>query len=126
MKLSPTHVSDLAVIGIYVSDLQESKRFYIEVLGLEDKGEMGPGWMLALESTSFYLEPGRNKNPDNQQLKAADITICFSVESVKTAYKALGDQDVQMAMKYTEYSPEYAVFMISDPDGNIIELAGNP
>jgi predicted enzyme related to lactoylglutathione lyase len=118
MKPSPTHVNGIAVIGIYVSDLQEAKRFYVNDLGLEDQGEMGPGCMLALGDTTFYLEPGRNKNLKNQKLQDADVTICFSVESVKGAYEEIEKKDVQV-IDYTEYSPEYAVLIISDPDGNI-------
>ena len=126
MPINPTHVTGIAVIGIYVSDLQQAKNFYVDELGLEDKGEMGPGCMLSQGDTSFYLEPGRNKNLSNQKLMDADITICFTVESVKKAYEEIGNKNIQVVMKYTEYAQDYAVFMIADPDGNIIELAGNP
>lgn len=126
MTSNPAHVNSIAVIGIYVSDLEAAKKFYIGDLGLEDKGEMGPGYMLALGETSFYLEAGKNKNLGNRELKDADITICFTVASVKKAYDEIEQRDIQVAMKYAEYSPEYAVFMIADPDGNIIEIAGTP
>ena len=126
VNLNPTHVSSIAVIGIYVSDLQAAKAFYVDDLGLEDKGDMGPGCFLALGETSFYLEGGRNKNHKNQKLQDADITICFNVQSVKQAYDEIAKRDIPIAMKYTEYSPDYAVFMIADPDGNIIELTGTP
>ena len=125
-KLNPTHVSSIAVIGIYVSDLQTAKAFYVNDLGLEDKGDMGPGCFLALGETTFYLEGGRNKNTVNLTLKDADITICFNVESVKQAYEEIEKRGIPIAMKYAEYGPEYAVFMIADPDGNIIEFAGMP
>ena len=62
----------------------------------------------------------------NQQLEDADMTICFTVESVKKAYEEFEKRQIQITMKYTEYSPEYGLFMISDPDGNIIEIAGKP
>lgn len=119
-------VKEIAVIGIYVSDMAEARKFYVDLLGLEEKGEMGPGYMLALGDTSFYLEPGREKNPGNLSLKEADTTICFGVDSVKEAYVEIEKGNIAVAMAYTEYSPEYAVFMIADPDGNIIEIAGMP
>ncbi len=126
MTSKSIHVQDVAVIGIYVSDLDASINFYVKVLGLEDKGGMGPGHMLALGDTSFYLEGGRSKNLTKQKMEAADMTVCFGVESVKTAYEAAQEKDVQIVTQYTEYGPEYAVFMIADPDGNIIEIAGSP
>jgi catechol 2,3-dioxygenase-like lactoylglutathione lyase family enzyme len=126
MEPHPTQVIGIAVIGIYVSDLERAKNFYVNHLGLEDKGEMGAGHMLALDEVSFYLEPGRNKNVLNRTRKDADITICFSVKSVKSAYDEIEKRDIQIVAEYAEYSPEYALFMIADPDGNIIEIAGNP
>jgi predicted enzyme related to lactoylglutathione lyase len=126
MISKPSHVNAIAVIGIYVSDLPAAKKFYIDDLGLEDKGEMGPGCFLALGDTTFYLESGRKKNLENQKLEYADITICFNVASVKKAYEEIERREIPIAMKYTEYTPDYAVFMIADPDGNIIELAGEP
>ena len=126
--MGSTHspVNDFAVIGIYVSDLLAAKDFYINDLGLEDVGEMGPGWMLKLGEISFYLEDGREKNLENINLQNADITICFSAKSVKAAYEEIRKKNIEIVMEYIEYSPEYSVFMISDPDGNIIEIAGNP
>jgi len=126
MTTDSIHVKDVAVIGIYVSDLEAAVSFYVNDLGLEDKGSMGPGHMLALGDSSFYLEGGRDKNANKQNLKEADTAVCFGVDSVKAAYEALQKKIVQIVMKYVEYGPEYAVFMIADPSGNIIEIAGSP
>ena len=126
METNPKQLQSIAVIGIYVSDLQEAKNFYINDLGFNDKGNMGSGCMLELGEMSFYLEPGRKKRIENQKLKDADITVCFNVESVKKAYDDFEKRQIKIVMEYVEYSPEYAWFMISDPDGNIFEIAGNP
>ncbi len=126
MDTNPIYVKDIATIGIYVSDLDRAKKFYVNGLGLKDKGDMGSGCMLELSGVSFYLEPGRKKRVGNQVLAYADITICFSVESVKDVYREVGKREIPIVMNYTEYSSDYAMFMISDPDGNIIEIAGKP
>ena len=126
MTTDSIQVKDVAVIGIYVSDLGVAVDFYVIDLGLEDKGSMGPGHMLALGETSFYLEGGRSKNQTKQNLKDADTAICFGVDSVKNAYETMQKKKVQIVMKYVEYGPEYAVFLIADPDGHIIEIAGSP
>ena len=125
METNPNQLRSIAVIGIYVSDLQEAKNFYINDLGFNDKGDMGPGYMLELGEMSFYLEPGRKKRIENQKLKDADITVCFNVESVKKTYEEFEKRQIPIVMKYVEYSADYAMFMISDPDGNIFEIAGN-
>jgi predicted enzyme related to lactoylglutathione lyase len=126
METNPKQLRSIAVIGIYVSDLQKAKNFYINDLGFNDKGDMGSGCMLEVGEMSFYLEPGRKKRIENQQLKDADITVCFNVESVKKTCEEFEKRQIPIVSKYVEYSPEYAMFMISDPDGNIFEIAGNP
>ena len=126
METNPKQLRSIAVIGIYVSDLQASKNFYINDLGFNDRGDMRPGCMLELGEMSFYLEPGRKKRIENRQFKDADITICFNVESVKKTYEEFEKRQIPIIRKYVEYSLEYAMFMISDPDGNIFEIAGNP
>ena len=124
MTTNPTKATGIAVISIYVSDLQKALDFYVGVLGLEDKSEMRPGRILALGDSSFYLEPGREKTtPDT---KIANTQVCFKVESIKAAYEALVTMGVEMVVEYTEYSPDFAMFMAADPDGNVVEFAGRP
>jgi predicted enzyme related to lactoylglutathione lyase len=50
----------------------------------------------------------------------------FETNSVKTAYERLKGQGVQIEQGYVSYGDEFAVFRISDPDGNVIEFTGKP
>ncbi len=118
-------VTGVNVIGIYVTNFKRSMDFYTKILGLKDLGENGPGHMLDAGNMSIYLEESR-KSTKIDAMSRADITVCFAADSVKSAYEKLLKKDVIITMEYEEYSPEFAMFIISDPDGNILEFAGNP
>jgi catechol 2,3-dioxygenase-like lactoylglutathione lyase family enzyme len=54
-------VTGLNVLSIYVSDLENAKKFYADMLGFTDGGEMGKGWLMNAGDVTIYLEPGREK-----------------------------------------------------------------
>ncbi|HHH76050.1 MAG TPA: hypothetical protein ENL03_03380 [Phycisphaerae bacterium] len=51
---------------------------------------------------------------------------CFATDSVRQSYEALKASGVKILEEYQEYAPTFALFKIADPDGNMIEIAGNP
>jgi len=118
-------VTGVNIIAIYVTDLECSLDFYRDKLGLIDSGEMGPGYMLKAGEISVYLEASR-KSSKVDAMTNADVTICFSTKSVKHAYEVLSSGNTNVTMNYVEYSDEFAMFMVADPDGNIVEFAGTP
>jgi len=119
------HVRGLQVLTVYVSDMTESVNFYTTVLGFKKSGEMPPGVTLTSGELMLYLEPGRKaKNAHREKL--SEISPCFDVESVREAWDAAVLLGATAVQEYTEYTREFAMFKIADPDGNVIELAGNP
>jgi catechol 2,3-dioxygenase-like lactoylglutathione lyase family enzyme len=118
-------VTGLNVLAIYVSDLEKAKEFYRDILGFEESGAMDPGFCMVSGDLTIYLEPGReecNKPPD----KYAEVCPCFATEGLNEAYDKLCDAGVKIVAEYQEFSPEFAMFRIADPDGNKIEFAGAP
>ena len=118
-------VTGLNLIGVYVTDLKQAMHFYIDLLGFSDAGEMGPGRLLQSDEVTLYLEPGR-KQPRAVAADVAEITACFKSHSVKTAFEQLQRQQLSFTMKYTEFSSDFCMFIVRDPDGNNIEFAGKP
>ncbi|MDP6357635.1 MAG: hypothetical protein QF473_21135 [Planctomycetota bacterium] len=45
---------------------------------------------------------------------------------MKASYEALKAAGVNIALDYQEFAPTFALFQVSDPDGNLIEFAGQP
>jgi catechol 2,3-dioxygenase-like lactoylglutathione lyase family enzyme len=120
-----TRVTDLNVLTIYVTDLDRSTEFYREHLGFEKVEDLPPGVLMKAGKVTLYLEAGRRtRRPDSPP--TAEFSPCFATESVKASYESLESAGVHIAHPYREFSPTFALFRISDPDGNLIAFAGAP
>ena len=113
-------------VGITVSDLAASRRFYaaaLEPLGFtelhtDDAGNVGFG---APGYDDFWIGP-TGEDPVTTGLhlafRAADQA---AVEAFHAAAVAAGGTDRAAARVRTEYSDGYYAAFVSDPDGNNIE-----
>lgn len=118
-------VTGVNVIAVYVTDMDKALEFYCGLLELKDTGELGPGRMLKAGDMSIYVEATRESAKEDA-LNRADVTLCLAVDSVKKACTDLKASGVDICMDYIEYSPEFSMFMVKDPDGNVVEFAGRP
>ncbi len=125
-------LKDLNVVGIYVENLDEALKFYVELLGMKKIRKLGSGWLLRADGLvngdlSIYIEGGRKRtNPNTDPLTESGLTLCFStVEGIKNTYEKLKAANVKMVGEYQDYGEEYHMFSCVDPSGNIIEFSGN-
>ena len=54
------------------------------------------------------------------------MSFCLGVASVKGAAESLEAAGVTLVSAYQEFGPQFGMFRIADPDGNVIEFAGAP
>ncbi|MEZ4647723.1 MAG: VOC family protein [Candidatus Eisenbacteria bacterium] len=120
-----TIVRDLNVIAVYVSDLERSVAFYRDHLGFEKAEDMEPGVLMRAGAVTLYLEAGRGRSREEEP-RRAEFSPCFATDSVKDSYESLARAGVRMSGGYQEFAPTFAMFRVLDPDGNLIEFAGNP
>lgn len=118
-------VRDLNVLAVYVTELARSEAFYRDHLGFGRVGDMEPGVLMKAGPVTLYIEACRRKVHDGEA-GTAEFCPCFETDSVKASFEALRDAGVTISAGYREYGPEFALFRISDPDGNLIEFAGKP
>lgn len=118
-------VKDLGVLAVYVTDLARSEAFYRDHLGFERAGDMEPGVLLRAGSVALYIEACR-LNGRGGLSDTSEFCPCFETGGVRASYEALRDAGVSIDSEYREYGPGFALFRISDPDGNLIEFAGTP
>jgi len=131
-------------IALRVNDLERSKRFYGEVLGLEVKFEHGIGGeqfekvsgidgfnvvfaVMSDNSTAVNLELVEFKN-DFREKSSSFNHIAFEVDDVDSLYEKLVGMDVRIVSGPVtiEHDNEKIngkrMFYFNDPDGNIIEV----
>ncbi len=90
-----------------------------------DQGDMPPGVLMASGDVTIYLEPGRGAR-ESVPGTTAEFSPCFATDSVKASWQALRDAGTTIVEEYQEFGPEFALFKVADPDGNLIEFAGRP
>ncbi len=118
-------VTGVQVVATYVSDLERAKTFYSEQLGFSEAAPMPPGVLLKAGELSLYLEGGRAPR-EAASRGQAEVAAVLEVASVKAAAEALEAGGVRIVTPYQEFGPEFGMFQISDPDGNLVEFAGKP
>src|SRR5579859_6144649 len=113
----------LGILILYVRDLQKSKQFYSEIVGLsvvEDQSDehfimldAGSSTFLALEELAI-VPPGRAKAPGS-------VEIGFTVDDVDGTFATWQAQGVEM-IQPPETMPFGRNFMAKDPDGHYLTI----
>ncbi|MBT3583350.1 MAG: VOC family protein [Halobacteriovoraceae bacterium] len=116
------------VMTIYASNLEESVAFYRDIIGFEKIRDMEPGVLMQSKAAELmvYLEGGREKR-QAAGLQYTQTCFCLSVAGgVKPALEAVKGKNLEVVLEYGDMASEFAGFQITDPDGNIVEIAGRP
>jgi hypothetical protein len=119
-------VTGLAVIAIHGADLARSRACHEGLLGLEARGSVPPGQLLRAGGATVSLEGGGRRRPAGAGLDRATASACFATTSVRAAWKALQSAGVPVVEPYRQLAPAFAMLRVADPDGTVVELAGEP
>ena len=111
-----------AVVLLVCADLDRSRTFYRDVLGLKSVGEKGVSW------ASFALGDGStlslHAKTELLAVRPGSIQLGFSVENVDTFCADCAQLDVPVFQDpYDE--PFGRVAIISDPDGYPIQISSS-
>lgn len=114
---------NIGLVTLYVHDLQKSKDFYVNTLGLTiDESQTGPvfvmlrstnGWAIALEDVKI-LPPGQAK-------PAGSLEIGFEVADVDALYKQWEAQGIEMVSEPID-KPFCRSFLAKDPEGHYLTM----
>jgi len=111
-------------ISFSVSDLERSRRFYEDVLGLAEipRPDLGlPGaWYRAGDSEVHLIArpPGAEVGSPPDSLSPLANHQAFGIDDYEKCLEQLNTQGVEVLST----SPERGQMWIRDPDGNVIEL----
>ena len=117
---------DVHHISFAVSDLERSRRFYQEILGLKEipRPDFGvPGaWYRAGGSEVHLIEApaGADLGTRPGSINPLANHQAFSIEDYGKALDFLRSRDIEVL----ETRPDLGQMWIRDPDGNVIELIG--
>ena len=105
-------------ITFYVSDLQKTKRFYEETLGLEKKYEYSSYVGFECGGVEIGLVPKTKE----QEVTAVSHSVEFLVDEVEKAYRELKNKGVKFIKEMHEEPWGGQQATLTDPDGNILHI----
>jgi len=116
-------------LGIIVSDIQASLKFYKDLLGLEFAGTT-PLWFgtmhrLRFGSSDFKLIAPKTVPPKgavglDKELGFRYVT--FVVKNLSAICAELKNKGIEFAVPEQEVRPGVRIAMVKDPDGNVVEF----
>jgi catechol 2,3-dioxygenase-like lactoylglutathione lyase family enzyme len=116
-------------LGIVVSDIKASLKFYQELLGLEFVG-ITPVWFGTMHRLRFgtsdfkLIEP--QKVPPKGALGLENQVgfryVTFQVKNLSELCSELKSKGIEFALPERETRPGVRIAMVKDPDGNIVEF----
>ena len=118
-------------LGIVVRDAEASLRFYRDILGLEDQGEMPmPGGAMhrllcgssLIKLVSLSRQPEAGAAPGGIAGATGYRYWTISVSNLDEVTARAGEAGHKIAVSPREIRPGIKISMIEDPDGNWVEL----
>jgi glyoxylase I family protein len=112
-------------VSLVVTDLERAKRFYGEVLGLQEVPRApfdfpGAWYQVGALQLHLIVHPGRTLR-GTQEIDSRDGHIALRVKSYRGALERLRSLGIPVKEKPTGRAPWPQLFL-TDPDGNVIEL----
>jgi predicted enzyme related to lactoylglutathione lyase len=110
-------------VRIFVDDLDRARRFYRDVLELDEKSA-GPDWaVLDIDGKSIVIEALAQDDPE-RALVGRLLAVSFAVEDIDGAYRDLVARGVPFPAP-PEMQPWGGILAFPrDPDGNVLTLVG--
>jgi methylmalonyl-CoA/ethylmalonyl-CoA epimerase len=115
------HLDRIGQIAISVSDVERSKEFYGETLGMKHLFDAGPMAFYQCGEVRFMIGAGNEKT-----VAPGGTILYFRVEDIHAAHAALEEKDVYFMNEphLVAKMPDHELWMafLKDPDGYTIGL----
>lgn len=109
----------LGETNVVCTDIANSEAFYVGVLGFERLAEEDGALHLFFDGRPFLLLPFAKAPAGGGYGERACLSFDLLVEDLKSAADYFKSKGVAFTQEYAEESP---YFVVSDPDGNFIEV----
>ena len=121
MKLA----KDSLDLGVIVSDIKASLKFYEETLGMENLGDLEVPFGVLHRLKYFKLIDPKEvppKGPSGLVDQLGFRYVTFPVTNISEICEALKEKGVKFTIPETEFMPGVRIAMVQDPDGNTVEF----
>jgi catechol 2,3-dioxygenase-like lactoylglutathione lyase family enzyme len=113
----------VSTVRVFVDDLERARRFYRDVLELEETVAT-PGWvMFNIDGKNLILEPVASDDPEHD-LVGRLLAVSFDVDDIDAVHQKLMARDVAFEQPPEKQSWGGTLAFLRDPDGNILTLVG--
>jgi len=116
-------------LGVLVSDINASLKFYQDILGLAFIEKipiwLGTMYRLRFGSSDFKLIDPKNKPPKGPLGLDAQIGfryVTFVIGNISEVCEVLKKKGIEFEIPEKELRPGVRIAMVRDPDGNIVEF----
>ena len=116
-------MTNFAVIGIYVDDINKAKKFYCDTLGFEVENSYNDGCILQLKSEgpTVILEevdkPSKAVYPG-----AAQVVLCVATDNIEKTSEEYREKGVNFLHEGPQPFVAGRFMAMKDPAGNTLEL----
>ena len=112
-------------VTIHVSNMEESKKFYCDVIGLKVKTEFSPrpGMRICfLDGGTTDYELIENSDDGNEQPFSKRVSVGFQVDALDAKIEVLKNKGITAITGPMQPSPTTRFIFITDPDGMMVQL----
>ena len=116
-------------LGILVSDINASLKFYQDLLGLKFIEKIpvwfGTMYRLRFGNSDFKLIDPKNKPPKGPVGLDAQIGfryVTFVIKNISKVCEELKKKGIEFEIPEKEIRPGAKIAMVRDPDGNVVEF----
>jgi catechol 2,3-dioxygenase-like lactoylglutathione lyase family enzyme len=131
----PIRVKHIDHVTIVVKDLDRSRKFYVEVLGMDEVPRPGfgfPGLWFQAGPTQVHLigehdatGPAGVRPPENCSISRTQH-FAFEVDDARDAHARLTDLGIRLAAGPKQRPDGPTQIYVQDPDGHLVELFSFP
>ncbi len=117
-------IKSMKLSWIATADIQKSKKFFIETLGLEIKNDTAEyGWMeLQGHEGGMYLGVGQAQPEHPDEKPGMNAVVTMTVDDIVAAKKTLEAKGVRFIDEIIEVPGHVKMVTFVDPDGNRFQL----
>lgn len=116
-------MTNFAVIGNYVDNIDKAKKFYCDTLGFDVENSYNDGYILQLKSEGPTIVLEQTDKPSNTLYpEESQVVLCVATDNIEKTSKEFREKGVNFYHEEPQPFEAGRFMAMKDPAGNILEL----